>query len=338
MKPLHYLLLGITITALTIILLGLIMYYFFSWHLVQYSFWKPGDSLPTQTEDSYNLSSYTFPALSETQFIPKTITFNQDAQVINGLREQTFSYQFEDYTISGNFIRPDNNDTLPIIIMIRGYAEPDNYFSGYGSHNAARAYAAQGYATFAPDFLGFAASDPPPNNVWYERFSKPAQIIQLIASLKNVDNIDTSRLGLWGHSNGGQISISVLEITGQPYPTALWAPVTKPFPYNILYFTDYYDDHGMALRASLAALEWDHNVREYSISNYLENIHAPIILHQGTADPDVPVTWSRDFVNSLEPYHTDITYHEYSGSDHNLRPAWQTVVDRDIQFYNSHLQ
>jgi len=35
----------------------------------------------------------------------------------------------------------------------------------------------------------------------------------------------------------------------------LWNPVSKLFPYSILYYTDSFEDKGKALRASLAKLD-----------------------------------------------------------------------------------
>jgi len=138
--------------------------------------------------------------------------------------------------------------------------------------------------------------------------------------------------------NGGQVALSVLEITQQPYPTTLWAPVSKPFPYSILYYTDEFDDEGKALRHELAQFEKEYDVRRFSITDYLEQIKAPLQLHQGTADDAVPQAWSDELVERLEALELEADYFIYPGADHNLVGSWDTVVARDLAFFGRHLQ
>lgn len=75
----------------------------------------------------------------------------------------------------------------------------------------------------------------------------------------------------------------------------------------------------------------------YSVQNYLDRIKAPLELHQGTADDAVPVVWSDSLYKKLKEDKVDIKYFTYPGSDHNLMPAWNTVVARNIAFFNNHL-
>ena len=136
-----------------------------------------------------------------------------------------------------------------------------------------------------------------------------------------------------GHSNGRQIALSVLEITGKSYPTVLWAPVSKPFPYSILYFTDEFDDHGKALRKVVADFEKDYNVELYSPSNFYSWINAPIQIHQGTADDSVPLKWSDNLVADLTKLGKNAEYFTYPEADHNLTPGWEAAIRRSSDFY-----
>lgn len=222
---------------------------------------------------------------------------------------------------------------FPHLLMIRGFVDPANYQTGVGTKNAARYFAARGFVTIAPDFLGFGQSDPPPIDTMAARLEKPAQLQDLLASITSLSFINSSRLGIWGHSNGGQIAISLLEITGRPIPTVLWAPVTKPFPYSLLYYTDEYDDGGKALRKTIAEFELDYDVFNYSQDKYSDRITAPIQLHQGAKDDAVPQEWSNQFVDTINTKTKLIEYFTYPQADHNLRPDWDTVVDRSFEFF-----
>jgi len=157
----------------------------------------------------------------------------------------------------------------------------------------------------------------------------------------NLCNIksDAEKVGIWGHSNGGHIALSILAISGKNYPTVLWAPVSKPFPYSILYFTDEFDDHGKALRRAVADFEKDYDIEKYSPTNYLSWINSPIQLHQAVEDEAVPKRWSDQLNQELKKLNKDITYYTYFGENHNFNNgSWGLAIQRSINFYNEKLR
>jgi fermentation-respiration switch protein FrsA (DUF1100 family) len=113
----------------------------------------------------------------------------------------------------------------------------------------------------------------------------------------------------------------------------LWAPVSKPFPFSILAFSDEAEDQGKLLRKAVATFESRYDVFEYSIDRYWGAINIPVLLHQGTSDDAVPYWWSDSLAEKLEELDKDLIYHKYPGADHNMRPVWDTVVARDLQFF-----
>jgi dipeptidyl aminopeptidase/acylaminoacyl peptidase len=144
-----------------------------------------------------------------------------------------------------------------------------------------------------------------------------------------------TKVGIWGHSNGGHIALSTIAISGVKYPTVLWAPVSTSFPYDILYYTDESDDQGKSLRKVLAQFEETYNTDLFSPSRYYSWIKAPMEIDQGTADHEVPVWWSDDLVATLKKDKIDVTYQTYTDADHNLLPSgWSSAVLNDIAFYN----
>jgi len=252
-----------------------------------------------------------------------------------------FYYYSEGRRISGE-VNSVVGEVKGVIIMARGYVDKEIYKTGVGTHNAAKYYAERGYVTYAPDFSGYGESDPEDANALGARLVKPVEILDLIASVPQ-----DKPIFLWGHSNGGQIMLSVAEIIGRMkvaggyggpplrvYGVTLWAPVSKPFPYNILYYTDEASDSGKWLRGQVAEFEKDYDVFNYSIDKYLDWIELPIQLHQGTADEAVPKKWSDELVKNLKEKEKDVKYYIYFGADHNMRPAWDQVVARDVEFLN----
>ena len=237
---------------------------------------------------------------------------------------------------TGQLNIPTGKGEYPIIVMFRGYVDQEIYETGIGTRKSAEVYAQNGFITIAPDFLGYAGSDTQAENIFESRFQTYTTALSVLNSLDSVSSWDGANIFLWGHSNGGQVALTVLEITGKDYPTVLWAPVTKPFPYSILYYTDESEDRGKYIRRELAKFENLYDVEQYSIANYIEKISAPIQLHQGTADDAVPVEWTNEFVDVLNELEKEVTYYTYPGADHNMTPAWDTVVERSLVFFDKH--
>ncbi len=216
----------------------------------------------------------------------------------------------------------------PVIAQFRGYVDKDIYQPGVGTRRTAEVFAKNGFISLAPDFLGYGGSDNPPNDVFEERFLTYVTGLNLLSAISNWPLADPDRVGVWGHSNGGQIALTVLEISQKKYPTVLWAPVSKPFPYSILYYTDEAEDRGKALRKKLAKFEEDYDVELYSLTNYLDRIKAPVSIHQGTADEAVPKKWTDELVKNLKADHV-----VYPGADHNLVGSWSGAVQKGIDFW-----
>ncbi len=275
---------------------------------------------------------YSFPKLQEREFSPDGIW----------TEGSSFYYWVDGKKISGQILIPTGAVPLggwPVVIMIRGYVDKEIYQSGIGTRPAATVFAQNGYVTLAPDFLGYGESDPSFENNLEDRFWHPIEVLQLIASLKNLAQVNPNKISIWGHSNGGQIALSVLEISGKNYPTSLWAPVSKPFPYSILYYTDESDDYGRALRKVVAGFDALYNSDEFSIHNYYDWIKAPIQIHQGTNDEAVPLKWSQELEKNLKNRGKEVKLYVYPGADHNLaggENSWNQAVERSLLWFNTH--
>lgn len=236
---------------------------------------------------------------------------------------------------SGMINIPKKEGKFPLIIMIRGYVDPKNYITGTGSKNLSYFLAERGFITISPDFLGYAASDKEAENVFESRFQTYTTVISLIKSVNQIKEWDHKNLFIWGHSNGGQIALYVLEATKKDIPTVLWAPVSAPFPYSILYYTIESEDRGKFIRKELAKFEENYDVDKFSITNYLENINTKIEIHQGANDDAVPEKWSESLYKNLRILKKDVNYHLYKNADHNLRPNWDEAAYKTFEFYKN---
>jgi dipeptidyl aminopeptidase/acylaminoacyl peptidase len=287
------------------------------------------------------LDKYTITTLSARVFSPSTIMLDEATATTSAYTVYTFHYFADKAKVTGVAHIPNSaseKSRKPVIVQLRGYVDRDTYTPGEGTQHSSEVYAQNGFITLAPDFLGYGGSDMPSADVFEERFQTYTTALILLASVGTFPAADATRIGIWGHSNGGQIALTASEILHRSIPTVLWAPVSKPFPYSILYYTDDIPDHGKALRLVLSKFEKEYDVELYSLTNYLDRIVGPLEIHQGGADESVPQKWTDDLVSALEEKNINVLYYTYPGTDHNMTGAWNTVVARDVEFFKKNLK
>jgi len=270
-----------------------------------------------EVKKEYPLLKYTIENLGKRSYDSQIIL---DDEVKKGVHK--FHFDSDGKRVNGLAHIPEECGKCPVIAQFRGYAEVDGYESGYGTTHSAEVFAKAGFISLAPDFLGYGGSASPSADVFEARFETYTTALNLLAGIEKWDK--TKSIGIWGHSNGGQIALTVLEVKN--YPAVLWAPVSAPFPYSILYYTG---DGDKLLRRELAKFEEDYDTDLYSLTKYLDRIESPVLVQQGTADEQVPYKWNRKLGERFE-------YIEYPEADHNLVPSWSEAVKEDIEFYKKH--
>ncbi|OGG00687.1 hypothetical protein A2153_02535 [Candidatus Gottesmanbacteria bacterium RBG_16_38_7b] len=283
------------------------------------------------------LDHYSIENLKNTRFSPQEIILAD---------QNLFYFKSDSASVSGLINLPDNLPPQGIIVLLRGYVDREIYTTGTGTKRIGEYLSSNGFITLAPDFLGYGQSSSPSAFPLAERFQTYTTTLQLLASLPNLPSsvkkiypdfnfdFDPAKIGLFGHSNGGHIAVAVLEITGQNYPTVLWAPVSKPFPYSVLYYTDEFEDQGKALRKIISDFERNYQSEKYSITEYFDLINAPLSIHQGLNDQEVPYWWSDELVKILKEKNKNAVYFTYPGENHNFNGgSWITLAAHTRNFY-----
>jgi dipeptidyl aminopeptidase/acylaminoacyl peptidase len=282
------------------------------------------------------LEKYKIENLSKTDIKPVAINIEED--IFNFEFDPTLQYKknYETKKVTGLINKPTTNDFHPVVVLLRGYVDQSIYQTGVGTKRVGEYLRDNGYITLAPDFLGYGGSDKEANNIFEARFQTYTTVLTLLKSInkKNFPNWDGKNIFIWAHSNGGQIALTSLAISGKSYPTVLWAPVTESFPYSVLYFTNESDDGGKFIRQQLAKFESNYDTNKFSFTSYLSNINAPILVFLGTNDDAIPLEWGDGFVNKMKILGKNISYTKLPGADHNMNPLWNNAVNETLNFFN----
>lgn len=241
-----------------------------------------------------------------------------------------FSYPSDDLTIYGRMNVPKRNSPFPVTILNHGYFNQSSFQSGDGTQTMADILARNGYLTLASDYRGFGKSENDPQGSRGHNPNYAIDILNLISSVKSLPQADQNKIGMWGHSMGGEVSLRTVEASGQVKALVLWAPTSGRTSDNAAF---YGGGRRSPSGTSSPSLEGSSPI------NYLKYINTPISLHQGLADTEVKPEWSIELKNALEKEGKTVEYFEYEGQDHNFRNlGWDLISQRTLEFYNKYLK
>jgi dipeptidyl aminopeptidase/acylaminoacyl peptidase len=305
----------------------------------------PGNPIaPTPSPRPTPLSKYKIENLSLTSTESAEIVIDRQLKKTEDYTSSVFKMSYNPglggnsiKTVSGLINEPNSEGKFPAVLLFRGFVPKEKYFIGNGSAFISEYLVKNGFITIAPDFLGYGESDIEAENIFESRFQTYTTAITLLRNVKSFEKWDGENIFIWGHSNGGQITLTLLEATGIDYPSVLWAPVSKPFPYSVLYYTDEASDEGKFLRNNLAEFEKDYDPMLFSLTGYLDRINAPIQIHQGTNDEAVPLVWTSLLVKNLRSLNKEVEFITYPEANHNLTPGWNTAAENTLNFYRKFL-
>lgn len=247
----------------------------------------------------------------------------------NSYTSYLVSYPSDNLKIYGRMNIPNGNGPFPVIILNHGYFNPSSFTSGDGTQTMADILASNGYFTLASDYRGHGKSDSDNEGGRGHRPEYSIDVLNLIASVKSLPKADQNKIGVWGHSMGGEVSMRAIEATDKVKAVALWAPTSANAADNRAFYG------GGRNAPSNPAPEIDGT----SPINYLKYITASISIHQGLVDTEVKPEWSKNLNDALKKEGKIVEYFEYEGQDHNFKNlGWDLISQRTVEFFDKYLK
>ena len=73
-------------------------------------------------------------------------------------------------------------------------------------------------------------------------------------------------------------------------------------------------------------------------TNFIKDITAPVQLHAGGDDEEVPVAFSQSLYEKLKSAGKVVEFYEYPGADHNISQGFSLAMQRSLDFFNKYLK
>ncbi|MCB0076879.1 MAG: alpha/beta fold hydrolase [Anaerolineales bacterium] len=291
---------------------------------------------PTVTATPDPFAQWTIESLRQRSYGGGSITVGDLLYQDEQIERYAIRYPSDGLSISGILTRPRGEGPFPVLLLNHGYYDPARYVSGDGTWRAANTFASQGYLTIASDYRNYAGSDRGPNEF---RMGYVVDVMNLLYDLPTLPEgwAETARVGLWGHSMGGGVSINVVALAGTRvdgavlygamsgdmadatrHVMAMWGRSDFGEPFDQLGGPDAQPD-GYARMSAI---------------NYLDPSQAALSIHHGTADEQVPYPWSEKLYERALSAGQEVEFFAYPDTLHNFTgDAWSLFMTRCLDFY-----
>ncbi len=282
-------------------------------------------------------------------------------------------YPSDGLTITGVMQIPKGEGLFPVIVMNHGFYARSVYTSGDGTDRSSAFLAEHGYITLASDYRSWGGSDAG-ESLFYSGLA--IDVINLLNAIPSIPQADVTRVGMWGHSMGGGVTMKVLAaIGGFDASSALRS--AQRVKAAVLYSSVSADHADVIARwgngclGDIAAgeqiigcnsadvvpldlpnslLNAFHNapsdselMKSISPIYYLDAITAPIQIHYGSNDGLVysgtPTEWSIKLDQALLDAGKDVELFRYEGEGHSfVGQPWFDFMVRVLDFFDANLK
>ena len=255
----------------------------------------------------------------------------------------------------------------PVIIFNHGYIQPEQYRTTEKYLAYTDAFSRNGYIVFKSDYRGHGNSEGNPEGAYYSP-AYTIDILNAVSSMKKYELklpsnegkdagpiVDKNRIGMWGHSMGGMITLRSMVVTDDIKAGEIWAGIVAS--YQDLTNNWHHPDlntrpfvpsqrEQTARRPGRQELidkygSFEANPQFWqSISpiTFVKDISGPIQLQHGAADEEVPLLFSQKLDEALKNAGKTVEFYTYEKDNHNLSNNLDTALQRSVDFFDKYLK
>ncbi len=282
-------------------------------------------------------------------------------------------YPSDGLTITGVMQIPKGEGPFPVIVMNHGFYARSIYTSGDGTDRSSAFLAERGYITLASDYRSWGGSDVG-ESLFYSGLA--IDVINLLNAIPSIPQADATRVGMWGHSMGGGVTMKVLAVIGGLDASSALGSAQR-VKAAVLYSSVSADHADVIARwgngclgdiaageqllgcnsADVVPLELPnslinafHNapsdselMKSVSPIFHLDSIAVPIQIHYGSNDGLVysgtPPEWSIKLDQALRDAGKGVELFRYEGEGHSfVGQPWFDFMIRVVDFFDEHVK
>ncbi len=238
----------------------------------------------------------------------------------------------------------------PVIIFNHGYIPPQAYQTTEEYQPHIDTYARHEYIVLRPDYRGHGNSEGEARGAYgYPDYT--VDVLNALASIQRFPEADANRVGMWGHSMGGQITLRAMVVADDIRAGVIWAGVVGSYP-DLLARWRRSGGFTPTPDPTRGPRGWRQRlIAEYgtpqenpdfwasiSPNSYLTELSGPLQLHHGDADEIVPVELSQLLEAEMQAADRYVDLWVYEGDDHNLNNWFNFAMRISLIFFDRYVK
>lgn len=276
--------------------------------------------------------------LAETEhFTQYKIAYSGDGLRITGI--MNVPIQTEYGLTRSRFNLTENDPTRwPVILLNHGHYALTDYYPGKGTELEAAYLAQRGYVTIASDYRGYGDSEGSPGNHFDPGWTH--DVLNLLDALHSLDFVDPERVGMWGHSTGGEIALQVVTARDNVDAVVLFGSLGVDAADNLAAMQgEDRDRRAFAIQRYGLPTEASEVWAKLSPITYLPDVSTPISIHHGNLDEEVPPELSARLWQAMQAVNLPGEYYTYPDQGHFFAGlAWGLAMERTLAFFDQHVK
>jgi len=239
----------------------------------------------------------------------------------------------------------------PAIVFNHGYIDPRAYKTTERYVAYVDQLARHGYIVYKIDYRGHDQSQGMASGAYGDP-GYTVDVLNAVSALEAFPQADAQRIGMWGHSMGGFLTLRAMVISTDIRAGVIWSGVVGSYPDLICCWHP--PTPGVPTRTPnpnyrsgwRGLWENEYGTPEQnpafwlgiSANSYLSDLSGPLQLHHDVGDSEVPVKFSQDLYQEVMAAGKPVEYYEYPGDDHNLANYFNLAMQRTIEFFDKYLK
>lgn len=301
-------------------------------------------------EMSSDLDPLTVKSLKQGQYPGSDIIIEQTLDLGSNYSRYIASYKSEGLKIYALLTIPDGDRPekgWPAIIFNHGYIPPNEYRTTERYIAYTDGFSRNGYIVFKSDYRGHGNSEGQPEGA-YGSNAYTIDVLNAVSSMKKYKDADPDRIGMWGHSLGGFVTLRNMVVNKDIKAGVIWGGVVASYPDLVNRWRRGTPRPTMpgnrgGWRQSLQEKYGSPEVNpefwnSISANSFLSDISGPLQLHHGTADASVPLEFSVRLADQMKNAGKTVELFTYPGDDHNLSSSFNLAMQRSVEFFDKYLK
>jgi uncharacterized protein len=235
----------------------------------------------------------------------------------------------------------------PAIVFNHGYIPPQAYKTTERYIAYVDRLARAGYIVYKIDYRGHDRSEGMARGAYGDPGYED-DVLNALASLERFPQANPHKIGMWGHSMGGFLTLRAMVISKDIKVGVIWSgvvgsyadmasnwhlesPTPTPAPNARGWRREWTDLYGTPEQNPAF---WE----SISATAFLADLSGPLELHASLTDEEVPSEFSKSLAEGGQAADKDVVLFTYANDDHNLSKNFATAMDRTISFLDQYIK